>query len=106
MSEYPFPHAINSLPEFDGPFAARRLQAEGCEVLFASYPAGTTIAAHAHDTSNCGVITCGELILEIDGVESRYGPGDWYQLAPHQEHSARFEVDTAEIEFWFEEDSV
>ena len=36
------------------------------------------------------------------GVEQRYEPGDWYQLAPQQIHSARFEVHTAEIEFWFE----
>ncbi len=96
-----FPDRIRSLPAFEGPFDARRLEAEGCEVLFASYPAGTTIDPHTHPTENCGVITEGELILITDGVERRFGPGEWYHLAPEQEHSARFEVATSEIEFWF-----
>jgi hypothetical protein len=38
-----FPELIRSLAPFDGPFDAYRLAAEGCEVLFASYPAGTEI---------------------------------------------------------------
>ena len=99
-----FPERIRSLPPFDGPFDAFRLAASGCEVLFASYPAGTTIDPHSHETENCGVITEGELFLTVDGVERRYGPGDWYHLAPGQPHSARFEVATSEIEFWFARD--
>lgn len=97
-----FPHRITALPPFEGPFDAYRLRAAGCEVLFASYPAGTTIDTHTHPTENVGVITAGELILTVDGTETRYGPGDWYRLDPGQPHAARFEVDTAEIEFWFE----
>ncbi len=96
-----FPDLIGALPAFDGPFDAFRLEAQDCEVLFASYPAGTAIDAHTHPTENCGVITKGELILTVDDKESRYGPGDWYHLLPDQPHAARFEVDTAEIEFWF-----
>lgn len=101
MSSSRFPDLIRSLPSFDGPFEATRLAAEDCDVLFASYPAGTTIDPHTHPTENCGVITRGELVLVVDGEESRYGPGDWYHLRPNQEHSARFEIDSAEIEFWF-----
>ncbi len=97
-----FPDLIRALPPFEGPFDAVRLGAEGCEVLFASYPAGTTIEVHRHPTENCGVITRGELFLTVDGVESRYGPGDWYHLEANVDHAARFEVETAEIEFWFE----
>lgn len=89
------------LPQFDGPFDAYQLTAENCEVLFASYPAGTVIEEHTHATENCGIITEGELVLVVDGEESRYGPGDWYHLDPEEVHSARFEVDTSEIEFWF-----
>ena len=96
-----FPELIRSLSPFEGPFDARELTAAGCTVLFASYPAGTSIQTHAHETENCGVITQGELVLIIDGEETRYGPGDWYHLSAHQEHAARFEVDTSEIEFWF-----
>lgn len=97
-----FPARITSLPPFAGPFDAFRLAAPNCDVLFASYPAGTSIDAHTHPTENCGVITKGELLLTVDGRERRFGPGDWYHLLPNQEHSARFEVDTAEIEFWFD----
>jgi quercetin dioxygenase-like cupin family protein len=98
------PPLIRTLPPFDGPFDAFRLAAEGCEVLFATYPGGTTIDPHQHDTDNVGVITAGELLLTIDGVETRYRPGDWYHVPPGTEHGARFEQDTAEIEFWFTHD--
>lgn len=97
-----FPELIKSLPAFSGPFDAHELAAENCKVLFASYPADTRIDEHTHATENCGVITRGELILTVDGEERRYGPGDWYHLLPEQPHSARFEVSTSEIEFWFD----
>ncbi len=97
-----FPALITRLPPFAGPFDAFRLRAADCDVLFASYPSGTTIEEHAHPTENVGVITSGELVLIVDGTETRYGPGDWYHLEPGQPHAARFEVDTSEIEFWFE----
>lgn len=100
-----FPALLRALPAFEGPFDARRLAAEGCEVLFASYPAGTEIAEHRHNTHNVGVITLGELILIRNGREERYGSGDWYELAPNEPHAARFDVATDEIEFWFATDS-
>ena len=96
-----FPARIQGLPPFDGPFDAFRLRADGCEVLFASYPAGARIEPHSHDTENCGVVTQGELILVTESSEQRFGPGAWYRLAPGQVHGARFEVETSEIEFWF-----
>lgn len=101
MNPSHFPSIIRDLPDFEGPFDAHRLEAKGCEVLFASYPAGTSIPPHTHPTWNAGVITEGELILTKGGKESRYGPGDWYELAANEEHSARFEVATSEVEFWF-----
>lgn len=97
-----FPDLIRMLPEFEGPFDAYRLAGQGCEVLFASYPAGTDIEPHTHPTRNVGVITEGELFLTMDGEERRYGVGDWYFVDANAEHAARFEVDTSEIEFWFE----
>ena len=51
------PKLLRDLPKFSGPFDARKLQAEGCDVLFASYPAGTVIASHAHETENVGIIS-------------------------------------------------
>lgn len=100
-----YPDRIRQLPEYDGRFDAFRLQAEGADVLFASYPAGTEIPPHHHDTDNHGVITRGELILIMDGEERRIGVGQWYHVAAGREHAARFEQDTDEIEFWFAEGS-
>lgn len=96
-----FPSKITELPPYQGAFDAYRLAAEGADVLFAGYPAGSAIPSHDHDSENHGVVTMGELILETDGAERRYKPGEWYFLEPHQAHSARFEAETAIIEFWF-----
>jgi len=102
MKQRHFPDLVRQLPEFDGPFDAFRLAAEGCDVLFASYPAGTSIDTHTHETRNVGVITEGELILSMNGKETRYGVGDWYEVLANEPHAARFDVATSEIEFWFQ----
>lgn len=97
-----YPERIRKLPLYDGRFDAYKLAAKGADVLFASYPAGTTIPAHTHDTDNYGVITRGELILNKGDTIERIGVGEWYHVAAFEEHSASFEVDTDEVEFWFE----
>lgn len=96
-----FPEQLQSLPKFDGSFDAFKLEAKGCDVLFASYPAGTAIPPHAHDTDNVGVITQGELILVMNGQETRYKAGEWYCVPAQSVHAARFDEVTSEIEFWF-----
>ena len=98
-----YPDKIKTLPLFDGRFDAYKLEAEKSDVLFASYPAGTTIAPHRHDTDNYGVITKGELVLTLDGKTTRHGVGDWYHVPAQAEHAALFEQETDEIEFWFKE---
>ena len=77
------------------------MEAKNCDVLFASYPAGTTIPPHNHETENVGIITQGELILTLDGIETHYGLGQWYHVPARTMHAARFEKETSEIEFWF-----
>ena len=96
-----FPQLLRNLPAFEGPFDAFKLEAKECDVLFASYPKGTVIPPHDHETENVGVITQGELILLVDGRETRYRAGDWYHVPANGVHAARFEVPTSEIEFWF-----
>jgi quercetin dioxygenase-like cupin family protein len=96
-----FPDLVRSLPKFKGQFDAYQLNAEGCNVLFASYPAGTVIEPHSHETDNVGVITQGELILMMNGEETRYKAGDWYYVPAQAIHAARFDEATSEIEFWF-----
>ncbi len=70
-------------------------------MLFATYPAGTVIEPHRHDTDNWGVITKGEMLITVGGRETSYRPGDWYHVAAGVEHSARCVEETEEIEFWF-----
>lgn len=96
-----FPERIRALEPFSDRFQAYRLAARDCDVLFASYPAGTAIEPHIHDTENWGVITKGQLRITVDGREMSYGPGEWYHVPARVLHSARFSVDTEEIEFWF-----
>lgn len=96
-----YPDKIKELPLYDGRFDAYKLEAKDSDVLFASYPAGTTIAPHVHDTDNHGVITKGELILTINGSTKKVGVGQWYHVPANVEHSAHFDVETDEVEFWF-----
>jgi len=96
-----FPTQLQSLPRFDGPFDAFKLEAKECDVLFASYPAGTVIPLHTHETDNVGVITQGELILTMNGQETRYKVGEWYHVPAQTSHAAQFDTTTSEIEFWF-----
>ena len=100
-----YPQKIKELPLYDGRFDAHKLAAKNSDVLFASYPAGTSIPAHSHDTDNHGVITRGELIISMNDEEARVGVGEWYHVPAHVEHSARFDVETDEIEFWFHENT-
>ena len=101
MSKPHFPDLIRNLPAFDGPFDAFRLMADGCEVLFGSYPAGTVIEPHTHPTENVGVVTEGELILTRSGETTRHVAGDWYHLDPEEGHAAQFDVDCSTVGFWF-----
>ena len=96
-----YPDKIKQLPLYDGRFDAYKLEAKDSDVLFASYPAGTEIPPHTHDTENHGVITKGELILTMNDKTQRIGVGQWYHVPANVEHAARFEVETDEIEFWF-----
>ena len=96
-----FPDLIMNLPAYEGQFEARKLAAEGCDVLFGSYPAGTVIAPHSHETENIGVIATGELLLTIAGETTRIGAGEWYHVPANTVHAAEFPVATADIEFWF-----
>ena len=98
----PLPPLIEALPDYAGRFTAKRLAADGCTVFFASYPAGTEIESHTHDTENTGVIVRGELHLTTADGSHVFRAGDWYSLAPGEAHAAYFPVATEEIEFWFD----
>lgn len=96
-----YPEKIKSLPLYDGRFDAYKLEAKESNILFASYPAGTSIPPHSHETDNYGVITRGELILTMNNAVTKYSVGEWYHVPAGTEHAAQFEEETDEIEFWF-----
>jgi quercetin dioxygenase-like cupin family protein len=96
-----YPELIRNLPEFSDRFEAFKLEAKNCDVLFATYPASTSIEPHCHETENVGVITKGCLKLTMDGITETIPAGDWYHVPAGKEHAAEFDEDTAEIEFWF-----
>ncbi len=98
-----YPDRIKQLPVFEGRFDAYQLKAEECDILFASYPAGTSIPTHTHETDNHGLITRGELTLKIGKKELIIRAGEWYHVPANTPHAAEFNIDTDEIEFWFNE---
>jgi hypothetical protein len=50
------------------------------------------------------VIRKDQLILRVAGTESPHKPDDWYDIPAGVTHAARFDTDSAEIEFWSAED--
>lgn len=98
-----YPNKIKTLPLYDGRFDAYKLAADNCDVLFASYPAGTSIPPHQHDTDNYGVITKGSLKLTMGDESTIVKTGEWYHVPAGIEHAAEFTEETDEIEFWFKE---
>jgi hypothetical protein len=69
MGEPHFPNKIRQLQTYAGAFDARQLQADNCEVLFASYPAGMQIEPHQHNTENHGVVRRFTLMPMIQGLD-------------------------------------
>jgi len=96
-----FPEPIKRLPPMAGHEGALKLDAEGCDVIFATYEAGKVLPPHNHDTDNVGVITAGAIRLTVDGQAQRLGPGDWYHVPAGVIHAAEFLEDTAAVEFSF-----
>jgi quercetin dioxygenase-like cupin family protein len=96
-----YPDRIKKLPLFNGRFDAYKLEAKQSDVLFASYPAGTEIPLHKHNTDNYGVITRGQLRLTMNNKVTQINVGEWYHVPANVVHSAQFIVETDEMEFWF-----
>lgn len=103
----PFPAWINDLPEVDTPF-------EGLEGRLLSGPNGQTVfflatrdlyvPPHSHG-AQYGVVVAGRVEVRIGGGEVRVlAPGDTYEIAAGEEHSARVGAGTALVEVFQEPD--
>ncbi|MFD6624401.1 cupin domain-containing protein [Streptomyces diastaticus] len=85
---------------------SRRLTAEGCDVVFATYPEGMTLEPHKHDDMDIvGVVTKGVVRLTIDGQERRYGAGEWFHVPPSIVHAATYEAECSQVELVFPVDA-
>ena len=69
MNQSHFSNEILALPIYKGRFDANKLTTDKVDIYFASYPQGTEIDLHKHDTDNHGVVTQGQLILIVDNQE-------------------------------------
>lgn len=101
MPNIDFPEVFQNLPPFKCRFDAFQMMGENCKILFATYPPGTDIEPHTHDTFNWGIITRGAMHLTVEGVEKTYNVGDWFNVPLEAVHSARCDDATEVIEFWF-----
>lgn len=98
-----FPDPINRLPRAAEWPDARLLEANGCRVVFASFAASDRIPVQHHATENVGVVTQGEMLLTLHGVERSLRAGHWYHVPAQAPHAARFGAASATVEFRFSE---
>lgn len=96
-----FPGRIRALEPISRRFDAFRLEAKDCEVLFASYPAGSDIEPHSHETENWGVVIKGAIVIVCEGRERLYRTGEWYHVPRQALHSAHCYIACETIELWF-----
>ena len=99
--ELSLPDLIRALPRRGDAVPAHSVDAPGCEVLFVTAPAGSSIPLHRHETDNATVVVSGETVLTSEHGEQRYGPGQWYLTAANEPHGVRFDVDTVQVELRF-----
>ncbi|MFG1626155.1 cupin domain-containing protein [Kribbella sp. NPDC049227] len=96
------PTSIRALQVSGDDIRARRLAADGCEILFVTARAGAELPSHDHTTDNATVIIAGGMVLVTDSGERKVGPGQWYQTRAGEQHALRFEADTLQIELRFD----
>jgi quercetin dioxygenase-like cupin family protein len=61
---------------------------EGAMLNLLEFEPGAQVPEHAHPHEQLGMVVEGELVLRIDGVEHRLGPGHAYQIPGGISHAA------------------
>jgi len=54
------------------------------------WPANGSLDEHSHPFESRALILCGEIILTVEGRETRYGVGEVFQLAHGALHKERY----------------
>jgi len=70
----------------------RPLFGEGAMLNLLEFEPGARVPPHDHPHEQLGYVIEGELVLAIDGVEHRLGPGAAYAIPGGVEHGAWSEV--------------
>jgi len=102
----PFPDWIDDLPEVDTPFTGiegRLLASPHGQAVFFRAAEEFEVPPHAHG-AQWGIVVAGRLELAIEGESATYEPGDTYDIASGEEHSARFEAGTCVIDVFRDPD--
>jgi quercetin dioxygenase-like cupin family protein len=61
---------------------------DGAMLNLLEFEAGKRVDVHSHPHEQLGLVLEGELVLEIDGVEHRLGPGCGFQIPGGVPHAA------------------
>ena len=67
----------------------RPLFGEGAMLNLLEFEPGRSVPEHSHPHEQLGIVLEGTLVLAIDGVEHRLGPGHAYQIPGDTRHAAR-----------------
>jgi quercetin dioxygenase-like cupin family protein len=67
---------------------ASPLFGEGAMLNLLDFDPGARVPVHSHPHEQLGIVIEGELVLEIDGVEHRLGPGQSWHIPGGVEHAA------------------
>ncbi len=86
-----YPTIVTGMPRADVPLPGIRgwlLQAPDRQGVFFAIEPGASVPEHSHGPQ-WGFVLEGELELTVDGRTRTLGPGDSYEIAEGQPHSAR-----------------
>lgn len=61
---------------------------EGAMLNLLEFEPDAVVDTHSHPHEQLGVVLEGDVVLAVDGVEHRLGPGDGYQIPGGVEHAA------------------
>jgi len=67
---------------------------KGGSHFFLKYAKGVVTPPHHHSADHHVVVLEGTLLLTVDGVERRLGPGSYFKLTGKKSHVAKVEGDT------------
>jgi quercetin dioxygenase-like cupin family protein len=97
---------LGRLPGVELPYdtgAGHVLVGKQAAAVFVHFSERTEVAQHSHG-AQWGAVLSGSMLLELGGVRTQLGPGDWYDIPAGVEHGAVVEAGTVLIDLFDEPD--